>query len=179
MPLTSLFTIQRLAPGVGLRKGIDLVLAGLGVAILVWGCDSGSSSGSQADPQALADAASGHLKFAAQSLILEAPSEGGLYRIRTRPAELPLKLHQMHDWIVGIELMDGTSEIPTAIRFDGGMPSHGHGFVTRPRVTRNLGGGEFLVEGVKFHMPGDWIIQITVTSRDASDQVSLALKVDP
>ena len=179
MPLISLFTSHRLAPGVGRRKGIDLVLAGLGVAILVWGCDSGSKPGPHTGPQASAGPATGEPKLAAQSLILEAPSEGGLYRIRTRPAELPLKLHQMHDWIVGIELMDGTSEIPTAVRFDGGMPSHGHGFVTRPRVTRNLGRGEFLVEGVKFHMPGDWIIQIAVTSHETTDQVSLPLRVDP
>jgi len=85
----------------------------------------------------------------------------------------------MHDWIVEIELAEGSSEIPTAVNFDGGMPSHGHGFVTRPRITRNLGGGEFLVEGVKFHMPGDWVLQITVTSRGATDRVSLPLRVDP
>jgi hypothetical protein len=175
MPLTFLLTYHRLVPGVGRRKGIDLVLAGLGVAILVWGCDSGSSS----DRQARAGSASDEFELASPPLVFEASSEGGLYRIRTRPAELPLKLHQMHDWIVGIELMGGSSEIPTAVRFDGGMPSHGHGFVTRPRVTQNLGGGEFLVEGVKFHMPGDWMLQITVTSRGATDQVSFPLRVDP
>jgi hypothetical protein len=175
MSLTFLLTCLRLAPGVGRRKGIDLVLAGLGIAILVWGCDAGSNS----DRQAPAGSASKDFEQASQPLIFEAPSDGGLYQIRTRPAELPLKLHQMHDWIVGIELVGESSEIPTAVRFDGGMPSHGHGFVTRPRVTQNLGGGEFLVEGVKFHMPGDWMLQITVTSRGATDQVSFPLRVDP
>jgi hypothetical protein len=45
---------------------------------------------------------------------------------------------------------------PRHVHFDGGMPAHGHGFVTTPHVTRDLGGGEFLVEGVKFHMSGAW-----------------------
>ena len=173
MPLASLLTSHRLAPGVGRRQGICRVLVVLGTAILVWACDSNFR------PQTPVGAASDEVELASQALILEAPSEGGLYRIRTRPAELPLKLHQMHDWIVGIELIGGSSEIPTAVRFDGGMPSHRHGFVTRPRVTRNLGGGEFLVEGVKFHMPGDWILQITVESRGATDQTRFPLRVGP
>jgi hypothetical protein len=80
---------------------------------------------------------------------------------------------------VGIEPLEGSSQIPTAILFDGGMPSHGHGFVTRPRVTRNLGNGEFLVEGVKFHMPGEWVFRVTVTGRELSDYVKLPLMMEP
>ena len=176
MPLSSPQTGHRLKLGVGRRRqGIHRVLAGLGAAILVWACEPDSSS----DPQGSAGSAAGESELPSQSLILEAPSEAGFYRIRTRPAELPLRIHEIHDWIVGIELAKGSSEIPTHVRFDGGMPSHGHGFVTRPRVTRNLGGGEFLVEGVKFHMPGDWVLEITVTSRGASDRVSFPLRVDP
>lgn len=85
----------------------------------------------------------------------------------------------MHDWIVRVEPLEAAPEPPVAVRFDGGMPSHGHGFVTRPRVTENLGNGEFLVEGVKFHMPGAWVLQVTVTDRTASDHVTLPLTISP
>ena len=35
------------------------------------------------------------------------------------------------------------------ISVDGGMPQHGHGLPTRPRVTRNLGDGIYEIEGVR------------------------------
>jgi len=149
----------------------------LAVAMLIWGCEP-TSEGTPADTSPSREP--GHAASPdSHPLHLRARSDGGGYLIGARPAALPLQLHRMHDWIVDVELTGDGSEIPTALFFDGGMPSHGHGFVTQPRVTRNLGNGEFLVEGVKFHMPGEWVIQITLTGRGASDQVSLPLTVEP
>jgi len=169
MPIVSSLTGLSCVPLVKERRWIRRAGVILGVAILSCGCDPGSD---RSEPAA-------ERLRESRSLLLEAPSEGGYYRVSARPATLPLELHQMHDWIVGIELLEGSSEIPTAIRFDGGMPSHGHGFVTRPRVTRNLGSGEFLVEGVKFHMPGEWVLSVTVTGRETSDHVTLPLMIEP
>jgi hypothetical protein len=171
-PPTSSRTRTQLAPGADPRRAARRVLAGLAVAVLAWGCDSGPGQPAPAAP-------SDRSVRESQPLLLEGLTEGGHYRIRARPALSPVALHQMHDWIVGIELTGPSSEVPTALRFDGGMPAHGHGFVTRPRVTRNLGGGEFLVEGVKFHMPGVWVLQITVVGRTGSDRVTLPLTIDP
>ncbi len=153
------------------RRSIHRPLASLGVAILVWGCDAGPDPGGKTPADEPVQAS--------QPLHLEGPSESGQYRISARPAAEPVELHQMHDWIVGIELTGESSEVPSAVHFDGGMPSHGHGFVTAPRVTKNLGGGEFLVEGVKFHMAGEWVIEITVTGRASADRVTLPLTIEP
>ena len=172
MPFERSLTAVALAPGVGGRVGLALV--SLGITILVWGCGSGSDSAARPGPSPSDEAVS-----ESPTLSLEAPSELGHYRIGARPAVPPVGLHQMHDWIVRIEHREGNSEIPTAIHFDGGMPSHGHGFVTQPRVTQNLGDGEFLVEGVKFHMPGAWVLRITVTSRTKSDRATLPVTITP
>jgi len=176
MPFTPSHTIPTVAPRRGRASWIERVLAALGVAIAIWGCDSSTApAGPTPGPEPASDeslAASGRLQ-------LEAVSDGGHYRISARPAVIPVELHQMHEWIVGIELIGDTRPIPTAVHFDGGMPSHGHGFVTQPRVTQNLGGGEFLIEGVKFHMPGDWVLKITVIGRNSSDQVTLPLTIAP
>lgn len=43
------------------------------------------------------------------------------------------------------------------------MPDHGHGLPTAPRVTRHLGGGRYLVEGMRFNMSGWWRLKFTVT----------------
>ena len=106
-------------------------------------------------------------------------SAGGRYRIGVRPAIAPIPLGAMHDWVVRIELADGNPASPSTLAFDGGMPSHGHGFVTAPRVTRDLGNGEYLVEGVKFHMAGEWEVRVAVTEGSSGDRASFVIDVDP
>jgi hypothetical protein len=162
-------------PSVKARRRAGPALVGIGATLLFWGC------GFDPDPEPAAPG-SGPIQEdvgADMSRSLEATSELGRYRIATRPAAPPVELHQMHDWIVRIELLEESSAIPTSIRFDGGMPSHGHGFSTQPRVTQNLGNGEFRVEGVKFHMAGPWVLRITVTSREGSDYVELPVTIAP
>lgn len=162
---------RRRTPGTPWRRVAQAAAACVAAVAASVACEAG--------PEPDAPAPSGAAVPAETTLRLEGVTDAGHYRVRTRPAEPPVELHVMHDWIVGIELVDPAAPIPTAVRFDGGMPSHGHGFVTQPRVTRNLGGGEFLVEGVKFHMPGDWVLRITVASRDGSELVTLPLSLEP
>jgi hypothetical protein len=47
------------------------------------------------------------------------------------------------------------------------MPQHGHGLPTKPRVTRALGNGDHLVEGMKFNMGGWWVVKFRVASSAA------------
>ena len=63
------------------------------------------------------------------------------------------------------------------ITVDGGMPTHGHGLPTMPKVTRNLGDGNYLVEGVKFSMPGWWTMTFTIKSGDKTDSVTFNLQL--
>ena len=60
---------------------------------------------------------------------------------------------------------------------DGGMPAHGHGFNTAPRVTRELDDGAFLVEGVRFHMGGDWELYAGVVEPDGADRAVVKIVV--
>ncbi|MGI9227383.1 MAG: FixH family protein, partial [Gammaproteobacteria bacterium] len=63
------------------------------------------------------------------------------------------------------------------IKVDGGMPEHNHGFPTRPQVTKNLGDGCYLLEGMKFHMGGLWTISISITDNNVSDNVTFDLNL--
>ena len=58
------------------------------------------------------------------------------------------------------------------IMIDGGMPQHGHGLPTAPRVTRSLGGGRYQVEGLKFNMGGWWELRFRITSEAGTDSVT-------
>ena len=48
------------------------------------------------------------------------------------------------------------------IAVDGGMPEHGHGLPTRPRVTKNLGDGVYEIEGLRFSMGGWWELRLAI-----------------
>jgi hypothetical protein len=62
-----------------------------------------------------------------------------------------------------------------SIAVDGGMPAHGHGLPTQPRVTRALGNGEYLVEGLRFNMGGWWELRLHVDSGLGRDSVTFNL----
>lgn len=102
-------------------------------------------------------------------------SENGLYRISFIPQTDPIPLSQLHTWTIRIESADGTGIEDAAINVDGGMPEHGHGLPTRPQVTQALGNGDYLVEGMKFQMPGWWIVRFDVTTTQGSDTVTFNL----
>jgi hypothetical protein len=54
-----------------------------------------------------------------------------------------------------------------ALTVTGGMPEHNHGMPTQPQITQQLAAGRYLLEGVRFHMPGLWRITAVVTRESA------------
>jgi hypothetical protein len=96
-------------------------------------------------------------------------SEQAAYRVsyKSEPARVPV--NQMHSWTLHVETAAGQPVTDAAVKVDGDMPQHGHGLPTRPRVTRNLGNGDYLVEGMKFQMGGWWVMEFTVASGGRSD----------
>ena len=72
---------------------------------------------------------------------------------------------------------NGQSVEGAAIRIDGGMPQHGHGLPTRPRVSRALDNGAYEIEGVRFNMGGWWEFKVTITSERGADTVVFNLSL--
>jgi hypothetical protein len=71
----------------------------------------------------------------------------------------------------------GQAVTNAGITVDGGMPQHGHGLPTRPRVTRELGNGSYEVSGVRFNMGGWWELKLTITSPAGTDTVTFNLSL--
>ena len=63
------------------------------------------------------------------------------------------------------------------ISVDGGMPQHDHGLPTAPEVTRELGRGDYLVEGLRFHMNGYWEIVVEIRVDGRRDTVTIPLQL--
>lgn len=92
------------------------------------------------------------------------------------PAE-PLKPRKMLKMQVSIRDAAGQPVDGATIDVDGGMPQHGHGLPTKPRVTRSLGDGRYEIEGLRFNMGGWWELKLAVTSPAGADRITFNLQV--
>jgi hypothetical protein len=98
-------------------------------------------------------------------------SDNGVFRVSYTPSAGAIPVNQMHEWTLHVERADGIPVEDATITVEGDMPQHGHGLPTSPRVTRNLGNGDYLVEGLKFQMDGWWVMDFTVTANGQTDVV--------
>ncbi|MBS0403079.1 MAG: FixH family protein, partial [Proteobacteria bacterium] len=67
---------------------------------------------------------------------------------------------------------DGTPVRGATFRVDGGMPQHGHGLPTQPRVTRELAPGTYALDGMKFSMTGWWELKLAIDGPQGADRVT-------
>ena len=82
----------------------------------------------------------------------------------------PVPLSRIHSWTLHLETPEGVAIDGAQIGVYGDMPAHRHGLPTRPKVTENLGGGDYLIEGVKFTMPGRWQLLLIITADGKRDK---------
>ena len=101
-------------------------------------------------------------------------SPNGIYEATIEPTE-PLKTRRMHTVKLKIRTPGGVAVEHASIAIDGGMPQHGHGLPTKPRVTRALGAGTYQVDGLKFSMGGWWELKFRITSAAGTDSVTFNL----
>ena len=101
-------------------------------------------------------------------------SARGRYVATLEPAR-PLRPRQMQTVRVTVRDAEGRAIDEAQISIDGGMPQHGHGLPTRPRVTRNLGDGLYEVEGVRFNMGGWWEFRLAIAGAHGMDTVTFNL----
>ena len=94
----------------------------------------------------------------------------------TTPDGAP-EINRMHNWILHIENEDGLEIENAIVDVEGGMPEHDHGLPTKPRVTEELGAGDYRLEGMRFHMSGYWEIVVTITTDSGTSKVTIPLQL--
>lgn len=110
---------------------------------------------------------------------LDRPTDHGKYQVALHSLAEPITINKMHAWEIQLRSPSGTAISGARISIDGGMPQHGHGFPTQPKVTRELGQGRYLLEGMKFSMPGWWEIKVKVDAGTGSDEVTFNTVIAP
>lgn len=111
-------------------------------------------------------------------LTLQHASREGRFIVRMEPPVTGPAVNQMHAWQLRLSTADGTPVSRAVIGFDGGMPQHGHGFPTRPRVTQELAPGVYALEGMKFSMTGWWDMRLAIRAGDLADTAVFNVIVD-
>ena len=104
-------------------------------------------------------------------------SMSGAYRVALQLEDPEATRDRLHAWRVRIERSDGVPLAPTRLAFSGGMPQHGHGFQTAPRVTGKLSEGWWRIQGVRFHMAGAWTLRVEFASTEGADVAIVELDV--
>jgi hypothetical protein len=104
-------------------------------------------------------------------------SEHGLYRAAIKPEGDSIPQGKLQKWTLHLDAANGSPVSAAKVAVDGGMPQHGHGLPTKPRVTRELGNGDYLVEGMKFNMGGWWVVKFRVNSAVGADSLVFNLNL--
>ena len=105
-------------------------------------------------------------------LSLRKTSADGRYVVSIAPEVATVTVGPMHAWTVSIRTAKGKPVERASIAIDGGMPQHGHGLPTAPAVTKALGDGRFLVEGMRFNMSGWWVLNFAIDAPEGADTVT-------
>lgn len=104
-------------------------------------------------------------------LSLDKATDHHVYRVALVPPAAPPAVNQLHAWTVRVAGADGAPVHGATFAVDGGMPQHGHGMPTSPRVTSELTDGSYRLEGMKFSMSGWWEIRLGIQGPLGSDKV--------
>ena len=104
-------------------------------------------------------------------------SDSGALRASYASEVMPVPLNQIHTWTLHLETSAGLPLENAEVSVDGGMPAHNHGLATAPAVTGYLGNGDYRVEGLRFHMQGDWDLRVTVRHDGVSERIVIPLKL--
>ncbi len=104
-------------------------------------------------------------------------SISGFYIVSYSSKVTPIPINQIHQWVLHIETADGEPVSDAKLDIQGGMPLHDHGLPTNPVATEYLGEGNYLIEGIRFHMMGDWEITLEISQGNITETALIHLRI--
>ena len=101
-------------------------------------------------------------------------SEGN-FRVSYSPQPDPIPLNEHFGALITIEPLTGVNP-PQQVIVDANMPAHGHGINTIPTL-KVIDAERFSVEGLLFHMKGDWELTVDVVDGPIKERASFPIKL--
>ncbi len=102
------------------------------------------------------------------------------FQISIKAAEKGAELFQLNrhtTWIVSLLPIEKQAGEVLDFTFDARMPQHNHGMVTKAKVIK-ISRLEYRVEGVRFHMPGNWLLQFLIKDKTGTTRIETPLNID-
>ena len=101
-----------------------------------------------------------------------------LYRVTVRERPEPVVLNEFQTWLLHVENAEGQPVSGAELNVSGGMPQHGHGLPTQPKIAAAGGPGDYRVDGLEFSMPGWWEVHVHVSKDRREDTATFNLIVE-
>src|SRR5208337_263213 len=98
-----------------------------------------------------------------------------LFRVSYESNVLPIQVGRIISWKLRVETADGAPVKNAEVTVSGGMPEHGHGLPTMPEVAEGTIPGDYVVQGLKFSMPGWWVMTFKIKTQGAEDVITFNL----
>jgi hypothetical protein len=90
---------------------------------------------------------------------------------------MPIPVGRIISWKLRVETVDGRPLKNAEVVLSGEMPEHGHGLPTIPEVAEGATPGDYVVQGLKFSMPGWWVMTFKVKAQEMEDVITFNLIV--
>lgn len=173
-PAHGSFHIKHTAHGHTMRHYNTLLL--MSALLLFTSCD-------EKPPQATTDKPAAAKTQATEDypLQFETLTEGEQFFVRITPAPAPVPFQELFSLNVTLLKTDRTTPVKNASIDDvqAIMPAHNHGMNVKPHITPQ-GDGQFLIEGMRFHMRGDgddglWVLKLAIQDKDSATIDTTAL----
>jgi YtkA-like len=107
------------------------------------------------------------------------------YRLRWRTSQ-PVVTGDLFSVETVLTDAAGAPVIGGHVRVDARMPQHGHGMATKPEADPGVCAapdtcthpeGRYRMDGMKFHMPGDWTVTFDVDGPSGSDRAEVVYRL--
>lgn len=105
------------------------------------------------------------------------PTQHKAFMVTARALRPPVVMDRLHTWTLTVTDPQMRPVTDARITVEGGMPAHGHGLPTAPRVSAQATPGDYAVEGLRFNMPGDWIVTFRISAGEVHDDISVRLSL--
>ena len=102
-------------------------------------------------------------------------TDSGLFQVLFEPQINPIIINKIHYWLLHLRTVNGEAVLNAEIVVAGGMPEHDHGLPTKPRTRPATIEGDYLIEGLRFHMRGRWELELIISAAGATDTLTVYL----
>jgi hypothetical protein len=104
-------------------------------------------------------------------------SEAEHFALRVVGLEKPASLNRMHSLRLMLTTADGKPVAGATIFLSGRRLYAPNSLPTAPKIAPGLTAGAYQVEGLRFHMPGEWRLTFDIESAGIRDRATLDIVV--